>query len=306
MRLMPTARLAVIGVGPWGTNIVRTILASPHMDLVAIASAKRREEIARIGPFSGPLLADYRELAGLRDGIDGIVLATPPEHRPEQIDFFLDLGVPVFAEKPLTLRANETSRLLAKARVLGVPLVEDLVHVYSWPYRSICSQVGSGRVDIESCGGNDGPVRTYSPLFDYGPHDMAMSLRIFRCRPQRIAAGVFNVKSVRQFCVSVELDFGPAGTATMSFGNAFDSKRRWFRLRDAKNDWVADDLQASKLRRNGVPLSPEKHESTPLAAALESFAGHRVVLTAAESARLSDNVAGVLDDIESQIAPHLP
>jgi predicted dehydrogenase len=273
------------------------------MDLVAIASTKSREEIARIGPFSGPLLADYRELAGLLEGIDGIVLATPPEHRPGQIDFFLDRGVPVFAEKPLTLRAGETLRLLAKARLLGVPLIEDFLHVYSWPYRSISSQLGSGPVDIESCGGNDGPLRTYTPLFDWGPHDLAMSLQIFRCRPQRIAAGVFNVKSRRQFCVNAELDFGPAGTAVMSFGNAFDSKRRWFRLSDATNEWVAD-LQASKLQRNGVEVPPEANASLPLTAALESFVGHRAVLTAAESAQLSDDVAVVLSDIERQIAPH--
>jgi len=136
-------------------------------------------------------------------------------------------------------------------------------------------------------------------LFDYGPHDVAMSLQIFRRRPQRVSAEIFNRKSRQQFCLRAELDFGPAGQAQLAFGNAFESKQRWFRLSDGENDWLYDDLCETKLRRNGEAVAADASAGTPLATALESFAGHAVVLSNAESTWLSENVAAVLGELDA-------
>ena len=133
--------------------------------------------MAEIAPFGGSIFEDYRDLNSLESELDGVIIATPPAGREQIIDYFLELGVPVFSEKPLTLHFHETQRLLEKSRRCGVPLVQDFLHLYSWAYVYIYKQLSSAsHIEIESIGGNTGPYRNYSPLYDYGPHDLSMTL----------------------------------------------------------------------------------------------------------------------------------
>ena len=302
---MTIRNLALVGVGPWGANILRTISTSELLSVEAIASRKSREEIAAIAATESPVLESFHDLEDLIEKLDGVVLATPPDVRYEQIDFFLEHGLPIFAEKPLTLYASQTRRLIEKSRRYGVPLIEDFVYIYSWPYQTILNRAIRGELKVESRGGNDGPLRDYSPLQDYGPHDVAMALWLFQAVPSDLSARVFNYRSSRQFCVQANLDFGRAGTANLSFGNAFDAKHRAFKVTDGESEWIYDDLSPEQLLRNSIAQSAPPAPELPLTRALHSFAGHDVLVTPEESAWLSETVAEVLGRLTQLVAPQL-
>ena len=124
------ARLAIIGVGKWGKSIVRTVSESESLQLIAAVTSKSRVELQEIAPFDGVVYQDYEELTQLKSRLDGVVVATPAAVREPIVDYFLDSGVPVFAEKPLSLNASETNRLIEKSRRTGVRLVKDFIHLY--------------------------------------------------------------------------------------------------------------------------------------------------------------------------------
>ena len=124
-------RFAIIGVGKWGPKIARTISSSQSLDLIAAVTSKSYRELQEIAPFSGIIFKAYQELSNLGGKLDGVVIATPPQGREKIIEYFLDSGMPVFAEKPLTLGARETARLVDKARRTGIPLMEDFTHLYT-------------------------------------------------------------------------------------------------------------------------------------------------------------------------------
>ena len=299
-----STRLAIIGVGKWGSNIVRTLSGSGLLSLAAAVTSKSKRELQEIAPFEGVIFEDYKDLISLQGQLDGVIISTPPAGRERIIDFFLDAGVPVFSEKPLTLDTHETARLVEKSRRRGVPLVQDFIHLYSWAYIAIWQQLpATGRIEIESIGGNVGPYRDYSPVYDYGPHDFSMALQIFRCRPRLLAAEVLDRESDLRFSTRVELDFGGRGTVSMKFGNTFTKKQRIFRCRAGGDEWTYDDTAADKLVKNGRPHHPDGGygDYSPLELALQCFAGHHSLYSRDVNWWLSESVAELTEEIAERV-----
>jgi predicted dehydrogenase len=102
-------RVALVGCGRWGVNILRDLLALgcdvpvvAHSD----ASAARAREVG-----ATTILTGTDEL----EGVDGVVVATPTITHAEVIESILPLGVPVFVEKPLTITSSSARHLLERA-----------------------------------------------------------------------------------------------------------------------------------------------------------------------------------------------
>lgn len=295
-----STRFAIVGAGEWGSKIVRTISDSASLSLIAAVTSKTYCELQEIAPFDGVVYKDYRDLSDLKGELDGVIIATPPAGREQIIDYFLNSGVPVFSEKPLTLNARETARLLEKARHSSIALVEDFTHLYSWAYIAISEQLSpTNRLDIEAIGGNIGPCRDYSPVYDYGPHDLSMTLQVFKCTPRILAVDVFDQISKYEFSTRIELDFGTRGAASLIFGNTFANKQRVFKCRVNGDEWIYDDIATHKLAKNGLPYSPDGifQDYSALELALQCFAGNFSLYSVDECLWLSESVAKLTEEI---------
>jgi predicted dehydrogenase len=274
------------------------------LELVAAVTSKSDREMQEIAPFSGVICKDYQKLGDLKASLDGVIIATPPQGRQEIIEFFLESGVPVFAEKPLTLDARETMRLIGKARRLGIPLIEDFTHLYTWPYIAISEQLAAqDHINIESIGGNSGPVRDYSPVYDYGPHDLSMTLQVFKTRPRIRSVKAFDQLSANAFSIRTELDFGSRGTACLTFGNTFTDKQRVFRCGVNDDEWTYDGTAAEKLTRNGRPYKYDGYSRnfSALELALLCFAGNSSLYRNDECLWLSECVAELAGEIAGRV-----
>lgn len=296
-------KLAIVGVGRWGATILKTASGMPSLDLAAAVTSRSLQELREIAPFHGAVLERYEELDSL-GGLDGVIIATPPEGRERIICHFLDSGVPVFAEKPLTLDVRQTAELVQKARKSGVPLVEDFIHLYSWAYIAISENLSSaGRIEIEATAGNDGPRRDYSPVFDYGPHDLAMALQLFKRMPQHLSVRVQDRRSELEFSTTVDMDFGSRGAASLAFSNVLAEKQRVFVCRSGRDEWIYDDLAQDKLSKNGSPHKPGgtlQHYS-PLQLALRNFIGEHSLYSKDECLWLSKSVAELTGEITDRL-----
>src|SRR5262245_65528646 len=98
--------IAVIGIGIVGCNYGRTVLlpafrADPRCEVVALAGtdAARAAELARAADVARGL-GDWRALVEDR-AVAAVAIAVPPDLQPEIARRALDLGKPVFVEKPL-------------------------------------------------------------------------------------------------------------------------------------------------------------------------------------------------------------
>ena len=102
-------KMGVAGVGHFGKFHAAKIAASPAADLVAVADSdgERARDVAALYGVSG--FADPRDMAGL---IDAVTIAVPTKAHFEVAQCFLDAGVHVLLEKPITDNLDDAKKLV--------------------------------------------------------------------------------------------------------------------------------------------------------------------------------------------------
>ncbi|HEU5362120.1 MAG TPA: Gfo/Idh/MocA family oxidoreductase [Gaiellaceae bacterium] len=131
---MPVAtvpRLGFIGVGWIGRSRLEAIERSGAGTVAAIAD-----------PAVEGALERYEEL--LARDLDGVVIATPSALHAEQAIAALELGLPVFVQKPVGRTAAEVRAVVAAAERAGVPLGVDLSYRHVDAFVEAREQVRSG------------------------------------------------------------------------------------------------------------------------------------------------------------------
>ena len=295
------AGLALVGVGKWGANFLRTLAQSELDELVIVVSTKSPEQLESIAKCPASVLSNIDMLKSHAHAIDGIVVATPPDVRPAIVEQCLRLGIPVLAEKPLSSSEAESAKLLSLAKSLKVALLEDFIHLYSWPYLKLVEQISDSRpISIESSGAGRGPFRDYSPIADYGPHDLAMALQLFARLPTDITLEIRDIESPLAFTADIKLDFAELGTASITVSNVSDEKVRKFCLTQNEDSWFYDDCSEDKLVRNKVPQSSSLQDYSAMQLVLDQFCGRKAFYEPESLLWLSGAVAEVLHNLEEK------
>jgi predicted dehydrogenase len=148
-------RLGLIGAGKWGKNYV---------------DAAKESGVAEVVWSAG---RDWRNTA--RGKIDALIIATPPEPRAALIREIAEFGYPMMVEKPLCLSTADAEAIRVALQP-DVPFLVNYQHLFSPRYLEICRRASG---ELRCRGSASGPeVRSYSQLWDYGPHFLAMAAEI--------------------------------------------------------------------------------------------------------------------------------
>jgi predicted dehydrogenase len=112
-------RAAVIGVGYLGQFHAEKYAGLPDVDLVAVVdiNGKRSSEIAAKLGVTG--FSDYRAIIGK---VDAVSIAVPTLFHFEVAKYFLENGVHILLEKPITSTLEEAGELISIAREKNVVL----------------------------------------------------------------------------------------------------------------------------------------------------------------------------------------
>lgn len=163
---MRPVRLGLIGFGRWGRNYVKAARESGEAEVISVAtragSSVTREEIIGCGvPQS-------------TDRPDAVVFAGHPSDAARACEQALAAGFPVLCEKPAGLSLSEASRIaFAESRSKSFVLVGHQ-HLFSEGYEALR---GSHSPERGALARWLGPARRdYSPIWDYGPHAIALGL----------------------------------------------------------------------------------------------------------------------------------
>jgi predicted dehydrogenase len=178
---MSNVRVAVVGVGYWGPNLVRTMFNNVTADLVAVcdSNASRLERITNQYPgVEG--IADIETLLN-RSDIDAVVIALPASLHHEVCLKFLRAGKHCFVEKPLALTTRECQDLIDAAEQSNVTLMVGHTFEYNAAVRAVKALIDDGSVgdvyQIISQRLNLGQVRSdVNALWNLSPHDISIAL----------------------------------------------------------------------------------------------------------------------------------
>ena len=247
-----TVFFGLVGAGRWGRNYIRTIdsLAGIELAWVVDPDPAINAEFSAAYP-----VFDNWETAIRSRSVDGVIIASPPKFHEEGIRSAVAEGLPVLVEKPLVQSTQAAQDLVAFVEARGGYVLVNHIYLFHPGYREL-KRIGprSGPVTkVQSIGGHWGPFRPETPvLWDWGPHDVALSLDLIGKSPVAVNVRRLAREQTPEGTgenLAIELEFENGLRASIEIGNLFWEKRRYLQATFGKQTFVLDDNVTNKLTR---------------------------------------------------------
>ncbi len=209
-------RIAAVGTGYWGKNLVRNFhqlgALAALCDSSPVAEAAMREKYPAV-----PYYADYSAVLAQPE-IDAVVLATPAAAHFAMAKRAIESGKDVFVEKPLALRASEGEELAELAERRGRILMVGHIlqfHPAVIMLKELIASGSLGRLQyIYSNRLNIGKIRTEENiLWSFAPHDISVILSLLGEEPNEVACSANSYLSERVADVTLSRFHFPSGVA---------------------------------------------------------------------------------------------
>ncbi len=218
--LTGTPRIACIGAGYWGRNLVRNFHELGVLSSVCETSPETRRELARTYP-SVELTQSFDEVLADRE-VAGVAVATPAETHGELVRRALMADKDVFVEKPLDLTVERATRLVALAAERKRVLMVGHLLWYHPAVLQLKALVRSGELGriqyIYSNRLNLGRIRREENiLWSFAPHDVSVILGLVEEAPSEVCARGGNYLHDQIADVTVSLLSFPSGVKAHVF-----------------------------------------------------------------------------------------
>ncbi len=186
-------RVAVVGLGYWGPNLVRVLFERTDVDVRWICDNDRArvDRVARRYP-------SVQRTQSLEDVladplVDAVVLATPVHTHYALAKQCMEAGKHTFVEKPLAAATAQAIDLIDYASAQDLMLMCGHTFLYSPPVRAVKDLIDQGELGdiyfVSSSRVNLGlHQRDVSVVWDLGPHDFSILLYWLGCPPSAIRA----------------------------------------------------------------------------------------------------------------------
>jgi len=243
-------QIGLIGAGRWGKRYIETLSRMPGISLAHLVS--RNPESVSLVPLGCKVTPHWRDM--LEDtSLDGVIIATPPETHSEIAIGAIQAGIPVLIEKPMTVSLPDAQNIVKEAADCGVLTMIGHTHLFSAAFRKLKMKGHAlGRLkNIRSAGGAWGPFRPDTPpLWDWAPHDVAMSIELSGSYPLHIEAkrtGWIQKSQGAGEAISIILGFESGASAEIHISNIQRHKQRVFEATYEGGSLIYDDLADNKL-----------------------------------------------------------
>jgi predicted dehydrogenase len=244
-------RVAVIGLGYWGPNLVRNFHAAGALRVCCDQNAARAKAIVRSYP-SARMETDARRVFANPE-IDAVALATPVATHYSLAKAALQAGKSVLVEKPLTASSEEAEELVELAQRQGLVLMVDHVYVHSPAVGKIKSLVDDGSLGdllyIDSVRINLGLFqRDINVVWDLAPHDLSIVDHLVGRLPRSLSAfGAAHANCHQEDVAYLNLDFGSGLIANFHLNWLSPVKIRYTMIGGREKSVVYNDLHPAEV-----------------------------------------------------------
>jgi predicted dehydrogenase len=323
-------RIAVVGLGYWGPNIVRNLYELPEAELVRLCDLDRAR-LDRVG-IRYPAVARNRDVDEvLADpAVEAVAISTPIGTHYELARAAVEAGKHVLVEKPMAPSSWEAVELTALAAARGVVVMPGHTFVYSPPVNLVRDLIRSGELgDIYFISSSRVNLGLHQPdvsvVWDLGPHDFSILYHWLDQQPVAVSATSRGCVIPDMPDVAfVNLDFPSGAIANVHLSWLAPTKLRQTVVVGSRKMVVYDDGSREPVRihdsgavlddpesfgeyrltyRTGPIVSPPVEAVEPLALELADFC--RVVRLGGEprsSARLGTEVIRIVEAVERALA----
>jgi predicted dehydrogenase len=266
-------RVAVIGCGYWGPNLIRNFTTCPTSEVVMVCDADvtRLERNTALCPRA-EVVADYRSVLA-NPAVEAVAIATPVATHAPLTGAALRAGKHVLVEKPLSVSQSEAKGLVHLAAARSLTLMVDHTFLYSPAVRRIKNIVDTGELGdiyyIDSVRINLGLFqRDVNVLWDLAPHDLSIvDFLLGRLPRSVVATGCCHTGAEQEDVAYLNLDFGGNLLASFHVNWLSPVKIRHLIIGGSKKGLVYNDLnpwEPIKVYDCGITIAedPESRRGT--------------------------------------------
>ncbi len=245
-------RVAVVGFGYWGPNLVRNLDRLGDAELVAACdlSEDNLAKFSALYPYVETTLNLEAMLA--RDDIEAVVVATSAPSHYAIAKRALEAGKHCFVEKPLTLTSTDAEALVRLADERGLVLMVGHLMEYHSAINWVRDCIASGELGdilyVYMQRLNLGKVRTEENAFwSLAPHDVSIVLYLLGEMPDYVSAtGAAYVTKGVEDVVFANLHFPSGKMANIHVSWLDPHKIRRLTVVGSKKMLVFDDMEATE------------------------------------------------------------
>jgi len=186
-------KVAVIGAGYWGPNLIRNFLSQDEVENV-IACDRDENRLAKMQKtFHGiEISTDYEEVIKRAD-VEIVAIATPVSLHYEIAKKSLLAGKHCWIEKPMTVNSAEAEELIALADQHNLKIFVDHTFIYTGAVRKMKEIITSGRLGelyyFDSVRVNLGLFQhDVNVIWDLAPHDLSIMDYLLESKPLAVSA----------------------------------------------------------------------------------------------------------------------
>jgi predicted dehydrogenase len=241
---MKSLRAGVIGVGHLGQYHAQKYAALPDIDLIGVIDTDPQQASHVASTLNTRSYTDYHELL---DQLDLVSIAVPTEHHFQVTRDFLNAGIHVLLEKPITNTPEEAQTLIDLAR--EKQLVFQIGHLERfnpalqaiWHDRSSPVFIESHRLAPFNIRGTDVDV-----VLDLMIHDIDIILSMVNCPLTDIRSVGTAVLTPAIDIANARLEFANGCVANLTASRVSNKHMRKIRLFE-HNSYISIDFFAHKI-----------------------------------------------------------
>jgi predicted dehydrogenase len=301
-------RTAVIGVGHLGKHHARLLAQIEGTAFVAAVDTQIERAAAAVQGSPARAIDDYRELF---DAVDAVTIAVPTEAHHDIAMAFLERGISVLVEKPMTRSVAEGEALIAAAAASGATLAVGHTERYNPAIATVMPFVTTPRfIEVHRLGVFPDRSLDIDVVFDLMIHDLDIILSLVKAEPTAIEAVGVPVLTDKFDIANARLRFASGCIANVTASRI--SKERVRKIRffqpDAyvSIDYAEQEVEGYRLlRREGerpqiqggkLPVTREEPLKRELADFVQAVRDRRRPLVAGEDGLRALKLAQAIAD----------
>lgn len=253
---MSRIRIAVVGTGHLGKIHSRLIRQNARADLVAVVDPAIDVASSVASELGTRAAKNHDELYG---DIDAAIVAAPTVVHEQIANDFINAGIHVFVEKPITIHPAAARRLIKSAKHRDVKLQVGHVEQFNPAWTTSLPMLENPlHISAQRCSPFSFRSTDISVVHDLMIHDIELMLSVVNSSVHRISAWGQSVLTAFEDTASALIEFDDGRTAQLTASRIHHTPIRQMHIH-SENRQVNVDFANSSVTEivNGQPFNPQ-------------------------------------------------
>ncbi|HKA08375.1 MAG TPA: Gfo/Idh/MocA family oxidoreductase [Gemmataceae bacterium] len=266
---MNRIRMAVVGVGHLGKEHARVLASFPDVELVGVADVDDAQAQAVADRCRTQAFESHHDLFDL---VDAVVIAAPTLYHHAIARSFLERGIPILVEKPITTTLAQAEELVEIATAQGVAFQVGHIERFNPAFEDLTRRPLTPKlIEAERHGPFTGRSTDIGAVLDLMIHDLDLILSLVRSQVSDVYALGAHVFGGHEDIVNARLRFECGCVASVTASRLSPRPKRKLRVWAPEGyagiDFVEKRLTlvqpSDEVRRHGLSqlyLDPNRRE----------------------------------------------